>query len=621
MGCNEMDPRPAVHTIYNTLLFIGNHGEVLGRRRKMMPTFVERAVWGCGDGSDLQPVETDYGRIGGLICGENLMTLARAHLIAQGEDFHVAVFPGAFALHTGPKLEEFDATAESFWGYSSCRAHAFEAGAFVLGSCGYITDADFPSDFALRDSLNIDYAKGGSAVYAPIGIPLAPPTPGDTIVYAVCPAQFVKIAKAVIDTVGHYARPDLFTLSVHARPHQQVARRAVESAPTGELRRIADRHEVGVSESRLRSARRRRRSVAGGGRRCDRVASEKCRQRLGHAARVLHVQQMRRPRSTKPSAFGNQSSISRWRSLQIGDTRDSSRRSRRAPAARCGPPRSRSKRHCCNAGNSCAKKVSASATPAFERAGQHALQRRAVRRPRHHAHEGVDGAGLVAGAERLADRRHRGLARGQHPCAARPDGQGRLEQRERLHLLRGVEGELQRDVRARRMANQMRALDAEMSHQRTHMRGLTRDAHGTGHAAAARVADAMKAHHAIAAASAGSSSKGGNQSANSPACTSTTGSPAPRTMYRSSTSGSTATRCIMARPAPSAVCAQRDRRQAEHSEQALRARSKPSADSNRTHVRPPTPATLAGEAIAAQAAGRVMRPAPQAARIDPGPSP
>ena len=92
----------------------------------------------------------------------------------------------------------------------------------MLGSCGYITDADFPADFALRDSLNIDYAKGGSAVYAPIGIPLAPPTPGDTIVYAVCPAQFVKIAKAVVDTVGHYARPDLFTLSVHARPHQQL---------------------------------------------------------------------------------------------------------------------------------------------------------------------------------------------------------------------------------------------------------------------------------------------------------------------------------------------------------------------------------------------------------------
>ncbi|HZV93806.1 MAG TPA: nitrilase-related carbon-nitrogen hydrolase, partial [Caldimonas sp.] len=226
-----------------------NHGQVLGVRRKLMPTFVERAVWGCGDGSDLLSFDTEFGRIGGLICGENLMTLARAHLIAQGEDFHVAVFPGAFALHTGPKLEEFDASAASFWGYSSCRAHAFEAGAFVIGSCGYITQEDIPGDFALRDTLNVDYARGGSAIYAPIGIPLAPPTPGDAIVYAVCPAEFVKIAKAVVDTVGHYARPDLFALTVTAPAHQRlVKRRAVESIPAGELLRIADRHEVRVAD-------------------------------------------------------------------------------------------------------------------------------------------------------------------------------------------------------------------------------------------------------------------------------------------------------------------------------------------------------------------------------------
>jgi nitrilase len=251
VGCNEMDERPGVHTIYNSLLFIDNHGRVLGTRRKLMPTFVERAVWGCGDGSDLRPFETEFGRIGGLICGENLMTLARAHMIAQGEDLHVAVFPGAFALHTGPKLEEFDAAGESFWGYSSCRAHAFEAGAFVLGSCGYITAADFPVDFALRDTLNIDYAQGGSAVYAPIGIPLAPPTAGDTIVYADCPAQFVKVAKAVVDTVGHYARPDLFALTCDAPPQRRQAlqrKRAVESLPAGELVRIADRHEVAVAD-------------------------------------------------------------------------------------------------------------------------------------------------------------------------------------------------------------------------------------------------------------------------------------------------------------------------------------------------------------------------------------
>ena len=77
--------------------------------------------------------------------------------------------------------------------------------------------------------------------------PLAPPTPGETIVYAVCPAQFVKIAKAVIDTMGHYSRPDLFRLEFRAQPHQQVGGeplRVVESLPRGELERVADRHEV-----------------------------------------------------------------------------------------------------------------------------------------------------------------------------------------------------------------------------------------------------------------------------------------------------------------------------------------------------------------------------------------
>ena len=77
IGCNEMDSRRGVHTIYNTLLFIDRSGKILGRHRKTMPTFVERAVWGWGDGSDLVSYETDIGRIGGLICGEHLMTLIR----------------------------------------------------------------------------------------------------------------------------------------------------------------------------------------------------------------------------------------------------------------------------------------------------------------------------------------------------------------------------------------------------------------------------------------------------------------------------------------------------------------------------------------------------------------
>lgn len=77
MGCDEIDPRPEVQTIYNTLLFIGRDGTVMGRHRKLMPTFTERMFWGMGDASDLVVFDTDIGRIGGLICGEHLMTRAR----------------------------------------------------------------------------------------------------------------------------------------------------------------------------------------------------------------------------------------------------------------------------------------------------------------------------------------------------------------------------------------------------------------------------------------------------------------------------------------------------------------------------------------------------------------
>ena len=254
IGCNELDSDPASHTIYNTLLFIDNHGQILGKHRKTMPTFVERAVWGCGDGSGMQVYATDFGRIGGLICGEHLMTLDRAHMISQGEDIHLGVFPGAFRLHTGPSLEEPDDTGEHFWGYASCRAHAFEAGAFVMTSCGMMDEASLPAGFALRDTLNINYAKGGSAVYAPIGVAMAGPVYGDAIVYADCPAQMIKIAKAIIDTCGHYARNDLFSLSVHPRiPVKAVQSvRAVESAEAGTLNRIADSHEI--SRTQLETA-------------------------------------------------------------------------------------------------------------------------------------------------------------------------------------------------------------------------------------------------------------------------------------------------------------------------------------------------------------------------------
>ena len=255
IGCNEMDSRHGVHTIYNTLLFIERSGKILGKHRKTMPTFVERAVWGCGDGSDLVSYETDIGRIGGLICGEHLMPLVRARMIEQGEDFHVAVFPGAFSLHSGPKLEEADVEGHSFWGHTLTRAHALEAGAFVLSACGYMTKQDLPADFPLADTVNVDYAQGGSQIVAPLGIPLVPPTRGDTILYADCQADMIKIMKAIIDTVGHYARPDIVRLQYTNLAEPGAAGVAVEAFEKGyhdDVKRIAEKH--GVSREQIEPA-------------------------------------------------------------------------------------------------------------------------------------------------------------------------------------------------------------------------------------------------------------------------------------------------------------------------------------------------------------------------------
>ena len=90
MGCNEIDPRPEVSTIYNSLLFFDPEGRLMGRHRKTMPTFSERMFWGQGDAADLQVFDTDIGRLGGLICGEHVMTLMRAAMIWLGEDIHIA---------------------------------------------------------------------------------------------------------------------------------------------------------------------------------------------------------------------------------------------------------------------------------------------------------------------------------------------------------------------------------------------------------------------------------------------------------------------------------------------------------------------------------------------------
>jgi nitrilase len=245
MGCNEIDPRPESDTIYNTLLFFGRDGALMGKHRKLMPTFSERQFWGMGDGHDIRVFDTDIGRIGGLICGEHLMTLARASMIAEGEDIHVAVFPGAFALHTGPKLVELDTTG-AFWGHFSVRAHAFEAGAFVLCACGIQDPKDIADAFPHKQTMNIGYAQGGSSIIAPIGVPLVEPTFGNKMIYAELEAWMPKAFSAIIDTIGHYGRPDVFKLLIRQDEWREAGSRGarVTAALADQLKRSAEKHDV-----------------------------------------------------------------------------------------------------------------------------------------------------------------------------------------------------------------------------------------------------------------------------------------------------------------------------------------------------------------------------------------
>lgn len=243
MGCNELDSRPEVGTIYNSLLFFGPDGRLLGRHRKTMPTFTERMYWGQGTAEDLRVFETDIGRIGGLICGEHLMTLIRAAMIAQGEEIHVAVFPGAFKLHTGPRLEEPD-TENHFWGHASVRAHAMEAGAFGVLASTYLDPDDVPEDFAYRGTMNIAYSNGGSQIAAPLGFNMVEAVYGPQILYGELPADLLKASRAIVDTMGHYSRPDLVSLRIEGRP--DVNHRVVnaEGAPTDSLKRAAEAWDV-----------------------------------------------------------------------------------------------------------------------------------------------------------------------------------------------------------------------------------------------------------------------------------------------------------------------------------------------------------------------------------------
>ena len=206
IGINERNHEASDTTIYNTLLYIGADGSILGKHRKLVPTGGERLVWGRGDGSDLEVYALPFARVAGLICWENYMPLARYALTAWGAQIHVA-----------PTWDRGEP-----W-LSTLRHIAKEGRAMVVGSCQAVRRADVPDRLAFKAAYLGGVSEwinpGDSAIVDPDGKVVAGPAHEvETILYAEVSSEQLVGPRWQLDIGGHYARPDVFELRVHRTP-------------------------------------------------------------------------------------------------------------------------------------------------------------------------------------------------------------------------------------------------------------------------------------------------------------------------------------------------------------------------------------------------------------------
>jgi nitrilase len=199
IGVTERPARSG--TLYNTLLYVGPDGSILGRHRKVMPTYSERMIWGMGDGTTLRTIETPHGIVGGLICWENFMPMPRMVLYAQGEQLHLA-----------PTL----APGGERW-IAAMRHIANEGRMWVVSVGNIMRETDLPRDLAKLGLYKPDEVinPGGSMIVNPKGEIVAGPVYAqETILYADADPAESLLAKRDFDVVGHYGRADLFGLTV-----------------------------------------------------------------------------------------------------------------------------------------------------------------------------------------------------------------------------------------------------------------------------------------------------------------------------------------------------------------------------------------------------------------------
>ncbi len=215
VGVTERDTQYSGGTLYCTLLYFSPEGRLMGKHRKLKPTASERLIWGDGDGSTLTVLDTALGRMGGLICWENYMPLARMALYGRGVQFYLAP--------TADARDSWQATLQHI---------ACEGRCFVLGCNQYVTKSMYPPDLTgieeLAD-LPEEMCRGGSVIISPFGKVLAGPLFGqEGILCAELDMAEIAQGKYDFDVTGHYARPDVFQLAINEQPQAPVSYRAAD---------------------------------------------------------------------------------------------------------------------------------------------------------------------------------------------------------------------------------------------------------------------------------------------------------------------------------------------------------------------------------------------------------
>jgi nitrilase len=223
IGVNEREGG----TLYNTMLFIDKNGKVMGRHRKLMSIDSEKCIWGMGRAEDLRVFDTELGKVGGFFCYEHHMTLAKYAMFMKGEQIHAGLWAGHGFVK--PTMD------------FASRQYAFEGQVFVIVASLYINEDMIPNSFPLKKYTKWDF-PGGSGIINPRGEYLAGPVyDKEEIIYTDIDMDMIIRAKAVIDSVGHFSRPDILSLNIREDSYPpRTKKERVDSIEYDEIRNVID---------------------------------------------------------------------------------------------------------------------------------------------------------------------------------------------------------------------------------------------------------------------------------------------------------------------------------------------------------------------------------------------